>query len=293
MKNRDEQVIWGGLTLEIPATLEEELTGRLAMHSLGAESNAAGPEETIQLKIYLESPQQAEEVAGHVRKLLLEFGLEAEDCALRVDPVTDGHWVERYQSQLVPFELGSRFTVYPSGKADKMLDKHGIVLVPGQAFGTGEHPTTQLCVEQLECNVRAGQAWCDLGCGTGILSIIARRCGAERVLALDNDPTAVLVAREVMAANGELDAIQLQEGTAMTPHAGLMDGVVVNISAEYLVDAALTISDLLRSSGILIASGFMGENAGRVEAAFNAVGLTTLDQFDREPWAAILMQRNG
>jgi ribosomal protein L11 methyltransferase len=286
-------VAWGVLYLTIPPEIEDTVTGKLAWHSLGTESVATGPGQAITLKIYLQSRQQADDVAGEARALLLELGLDPQVCALKIDAVRDGKWVERYQAQLLPFTLGSRFIVYPSGIAGNTPDRDGILLVPGQAFGTGEHATTQLCAEQLELHVQRGAAWCDLGCGTGILSIIARRCGAQHVLALDDDPTAVLVASDVMAANNEGERIQVIESTAEKHGGAGMDGVVVNISAEYLIGAAQDIVNLLRSPGILIASGFMGESAAAVEDAFNAVGLVTIDTFDRAPWAAIVFRRAG
>src|SRR5213075_275452 len=92
-------------------------------------------------------------------------------------------------------------------------EREPIVLVPGMAFGTGEHETTRLCAAALERLVVPGSRWLDVGTGTGILAIVAARCGATKVVAVDNDPEAAHVALEVVRRNGLEDSIEVLEGS--------------------------------------------------------------------------------
>jgi ribosomal protein L11 methyltransferase len=208
----------------------------------------------------------------------------------RVERVEDRHWVETFQASLRPFELGERFRVHPEGGDRPPVPcdgRHPVLLVPGQAFGTGEHPTTRMCAGMLERHVRPGASWVDLGCGTAILSVVAHHCGAAEVRALDNDPHAVQVAREVLAANGLADRVRASLGSIAEAGSRSWDGVVANIELPFFLAENRHLAALLRPGGRLIASGFLGRDAGDVKGAFEEAGLTGVEQTLDGPWAAI------
>ncbi|MFW8363177.1 50S ribosomal protein L11 methyltransferase, partial [Klebsiella pneumoniae] len=92
------------------------------------------------------------------------------------------------QSQFEPMQIGERIWVVPSWHDAPDADALILELDPGLAFGTGSHPTTRLCMEWLEQHVQAGQSLLDYGCGSGILAILARKCGADPVIGIDIDP---------------------------------------------------------------------------------------------------------
>src|SRR5436305_5708489 len=118
-------------------------------------------------------------------------------------PVAETDWSESWKANFKPLRVGRRLMIVPAWLNPPLApDDLVIRLDPGMAFGTGTHPTTQLCLEAIERHARPGAAMIDLGTGSGILAIAAARLGPSQVLALDVDPEAVRVAGENVLANG-------------------------------------------------------------------------------------------
>ena len=165
-----------------------------------------------------------------------------------------------------------------------------IRLVPGRAFGTGEHATTRLCAAALEDEVRPGSRWLDLGTGTGILAVVAAQCDAGEVVAVDSDPEAVAVAREVVAANRGLERVSFRTGSLDPGLDGQFDGVVVNVSAAYLVAAAPALAASVRAAGIVLASGFQREDLDEIAEAMTAAGLGPRSTSTQEDWVLLVLE---
>jgi ribosomal protein L11 methyltransferase len=221
------------------------------------------------------------------------LGLDAENARLRVIEIEDEGWVERYQAALQPFALGKRFVVDPTGSGIVASNRRSIRLVPGRAFGTGEHATTQICAEQLERRVVAGSRWLDVGCGTAILSVVACACGAQQVLGLDDDPEALRVAGNVLKDNPEAHGIALVCGSVDAAARAVWDGVVVNISTAFLLREAAGLAARLKAGGWLIASGFLGDDLSTVVGALNRFGLAQVELDERDGWAGLVARRSG
>ena len=132
------------------------------------------------------------------------------------------------------------------------------------AFGTGSHPTTQLCLAGLEDYVRPGHAVADVGTGSGILAIAAAKLGASPVVANDNDTLAVKIAQENADVNG-VDVLAQES----LPE-GQYDVVVANILADVIIGLGQDLTGLLLPGGTLIASGIIDTRAGDVQAALEA-----------------------
>jgi ribosomal protein L11 methyltransferase len=278
---------WCALELELPGGLEEAVAGQLGEGCLGAEFRGTSAGGGL-LVAYFPTRDEATVTVGRLTAMLGAEGLEAAACRVRIRHVDDERWAERYQASLRPFSLGGRFVVDPTGRARNPGDRVMISLAPGSAFGTGEHPTTRMCAEGLERYVEPDSRWVDVGCGTGILAVVARHCGAREVLAVDVDPESVRIAREVTRRNGGGDAIRVAQGThdAAEPHA--WDGVVANVGASYFLEAAPSLAGRLRPGGRLIASGFRGEQRRDVRAALARAGLTEIEEETREGWCTLV-----
>jgi ribosomal protein L11 methyltransferase len=287
--NRPVERVWSALLLRVPAPLSDELLALLSDRSLGAwsvGSEANGSE----LRLYFGTQEEAESARQQAARFLERAGTDPARCDLTIQPVPDEHWVERYQAGLRPFHFATRFVVCPSGETPPAGERIPIRLVPGRAFGTGEHPTTRLCAEFLERRMRPGQCWVDLGCGSGILSLVALACGAGEVLAVDTDPDALEVAREVFDANDATGKILLRGGSTKDLP-GEQDGIVANILDPFFHEQASALAGRLRPGGTLVASGFDSAQVDEVEQALSSAGFRVDERRGMEDWRALACVR--
>jgi ribosomal protein L11 methyltransferase len=217
---------------------------------------------------------------------LAGLGVDPSRFSCAVERVDDGRWVERYQESLRAFPIGERFTVHPRGRIEADDGREPLLLVPGRAFGTGEHATTQLCTEYLERVVRAGERWLDVGCGSGILLLVARVLGAEACVGIEIDPDAVRVACDVLARNGATGC-ELLEGGLERAEAGIWDGVLCNISTTFVRMHVAELAALPRPAGRLVVSGVLREDVPELVPRFADRGWSVSDRQSRGPWGLI------
>jgi ribosomal protein L11 methyltransferase len=191
-------------------------------------------------------------------------------------------WAERWRDFHRPLVLGDRLTVRPPWEpaAGTALD---VVVDPGRAFGTGAHATTRLCLELLLEQV-AGGAFVDVGCGSGVLAIVAAKLGYAPVIALDYDPAAVQATQANAQANGvRVEALDFDLRRRQVPDADL---VAANVLTGPLRAWA---ASQRRFAPRLILSGLLREEADGVAAAFGARGLCERDRRALGDWSALLM----
>jgi ribosomal protein L11 methyltransferase len=194
-------------------------------------------------------------------------------------------WAERWRAFHRPLVLGDRLTVRPPWEpaGETELD---VVIDPGQAFGTGAHATTRLCLELLLSPQGGGGSCVDLGCGSGVLAIVASLVGFGPVLALDFDPLAVQATTANATVNGvALDVRRFDLFAEQTPDADL---VVANVLAGPLLSWA-GLQERLPER--LILSGLLTGETDRVAAAYAARGMTLVETRERGDWAALVLVR--
>jgi ribosomal protein L11 methyltransferase len=148
-------------------------------------------------------------------------------------------------------------------------------------------------VKALERHVGSGERWVDLGCGSGILAIVARHCGASAVLAIDVDPQAVRVALEVVSRNDVAGAVRVVEGTETDVTPGAWDGVVTNITTSHFLRSAPGLAAGLRPGGYLIASGFLERESSVVGAALVEAGLVEIERERLEDWGGLVARKSN
>jgi ribosomal protein L11 methyltransferase len=282
---------WRRLSASIPASLDDEIAAVLGAGSLGVEIVPAGAGLSA-VRVYLGPADDAAAWRARAERILGAHGIAPSDGAIELAEIEDGDWVLRWQSALSPIALGARFVVLPHEGLDAPEGREAIRLVPGMAFGTGEHPTTRLCAQALEAQVAPGSRWLDLGCGTGILAIVAVFSGAVRVVALDADPEAAHVASEVVRANGLTGRIEVGTGS-IGAVSGTFDGIVANIQASFFLAEAAALSAALSPAGVLAISGFLVEDIPEIEAALSAARLTLFERSSDDPWACLVARRAG
>ena len=211
-------------------------------------------------------------------------------------PLQEDDWAEAWKSHYHPLRIGKRLLVRPLWiDTELMADDIEIALDPGMAFGTGTHPTTQLCLEALEDLVQPAQDILDLGCGSGILSIAAAKLGAHKILALDIDSIAVQATRENAAANSVADRIIAQQGSlqSMLTSAKRFDLVVVNILARIILEMTEQgLGEILRPGGTAIFSGIIDTQMEQVEAGLRRSGLPVVARRQKGDWMLIEARRS-
>lgn len=290
--------MWLALELDIDATqvaaLSDALIEEGALSVDVADANAGTAAET---PVYRE-PGEAFELTFGVNHLVALFEPDADipqalarACAqagvaapadYRLSSVAEQDWVRLTQSQFAPIQACERIWIVPSWHEAPDSGAINIVLDPGLAFGTGSHPTTQLCLDWLDRNLRSGQSVIDYGCGSGILAIAAERLGAGRVTGIDIDPQAVIASRY----NAEQNRCGAQFFEASVARPEPADVVVANILANPLRVLAPLLAELVLPGGRVVLSGILDEQAtemgGRYAPWFDLDPFTT-----REGWVRI------
>jgi ribosomal protein L11 methyltransferase len=220
--------------------------------------------------------------------------LGGEPLEVRSEVVPDD-WADRWRDFHQPTHIaGGRVVIRPSwhetesglAGADRpnALD---VVIDPGQAFGTGAHPTTRMCVELLLELADGGDAdgsLVDLGTGSAVLAIVAAKLGFDPVLAVDNEAAAVEAARENARANDVRIAVERLNLREVPPPPA--QTVVANLTAPLLRDVAASLTKLPRR---LVCSGLLAREAPEVAAALEAAGLRVLERRDSGDWSALLL----
>jgi ribosomal protein L11 methyltransferase len=268
----------GGVAIEAPSRLDPELDA----YVLDGDAPAL-------VKGYLPAGPEALRLQRSLKLALQSAPLQRDARWRRARRLREADWRESWKKYFGVQRIGRRIIIVPSWIEFSPRPEHLVITIdPGMAFGTGQHPTTAMCLRALEEHVRPGLSVLDLGCGSGILAIAAAKLGASTVLALDTDPLAVKACRENAQANGV--TVEVREGTLPLP-APPFDVVVANISGLALERLAGAVADALREGGVLIASGFLDDRVMALSGAFAAAGLAPQSVAEDGVWRAIVARR--
>lgn len=205
-------------------------------------------------------------------------------------PLKEQEWAEGWKAFFTPQSVGQRLVIKPPWAEAAEAGRIIVEIDPGPAFGTGQHPTTRLCLRELEAHLHPGMAVLDLGAGSGILAIAAAKMGAERVLALDTDPVAVKAARQNIALNQVGERVEVKWG-GLEACTESFDLALVNISSEAIIGMAAGLRGVVGPEGILIASGFIADNLEGVIAALRGAGWGVGEVAQEEEWRAVVARK--
>ncbi len=260
------------------------------------EGTATGP---ITVRAYLEVNDQLEETRQKLEESLFYLGMIQPVPTPTYKQIADQNWMEAWKQHYKPILIGQRLLILPAWLESPEPSRIPIKIDPGMAFGTGTHPTTQLCLELMEVSADNCQLTTviDVGCGSGILSIAALKLGAKTVLGVDIDIESVKNSRENADTNGVGGELMLGQGSVTEILAGNFQFksaplVVANILGPILIrlfDAGL--ADLVEPNGEIILSGILAHQAENVIAAAQAKGLKRNDQRQIADWVAISLKR--
>jgi ribosomal protein L11 methyltransferase len=211
-------------------------------------------------------------------------------------PFEEINWVEAWKQHYHPIPVGEGLMIVPAWLEPEMGGRMPIRIDPGMAFGTGTHPTTQLCLALTEAFFQRASRnldVLDIGCGSGILAVAALKLGAAQALGVDIDPLAMDASRQNAALNNVADRLELGVGSVGEVRKGLFslrqgELVFANILAPVLVrllDEGL--GELVTPGGWLVLSGILAEQSPEVEAALARHGLTLLERRQSGDWVAL------
>jgi ribosomal protein L11 methyltransferase len=204
-----------------------------------------------------------------------------------VKEVADQDWVRLTQSQFDPIRISDRLWIVPTWHEPPDPDALAIRLDPGLAFGTGSHPTTRLCLQWLDANLKGGESVLDYGCGSGILAVAAAKFGAQPVIGTDIDPQALISSRD--NAQGNEVTLDIRGTDALTGISA--DVVVANILTNPLKVLAPALVGHVKPGGRLTLSGILESQEQEVIAAY--APLIRLAAFRREDgWTCLTGTKN-
>lgn len=249
------------------------------------------PADTLILRGYFANDKHAETTKAQINRALGYLNMMYPMPKPVYSLVREEDWAEAWKAHYTPVRLGRHILIRPHWiEVESEPDDMVISLDPGMAFGTGTHPTTQLCLEALEDSVTAGLDVLDLGCGSGILAIGAAKLGASHVVAVDIDPIAVKTTIENAEYNGVSERITCFEGSleSIVGSARRFDLIVVNILAKIIIPMCdQHLGQTVRPNGRAIFSGIITEQAGEVEEALLRTGLTPVARRQQGDWVVI------
>ena len=287
---------WLEVSVDVEAEVAEAVAEVLSRYAKGGVAIEAGPEGwhagPVSVRAYLPVDSELWTKKQKIEEALWHLGQIRPIPEPSFRSVAEKDWEEAWKKRLKILRLGERIVIQPSW-LDYRAGPEDIVirLDPGMAFGTGLHPTTQICLRVLEDFVRPRMEVLDLGTGSGILAIAAAKLGAAKVLAVDNDRQAVGVARSNVIDNGVRDQVQVREGS-LADVSGYYDLVVVNILARVIVELiGEGLAERLRPEAVLITAGITIDGASEVAVAFEGGGLELIDQQQQDDWVSLLARR--
>jgi ribosomal protein L11 methyltransferase len=221
--------------------------------------------------------------------LLPTIGIDSVAAELVVTMIDEEDWANAWKQYFKPIRIGRSIVVSPPWEsADLQPGDRLLVIDPGMAFGTGTHPTTQLCLVALEDYVPANDIVrvADIGTGSGILAIAAKKLGAPYVLATDIDPLAIRIAAENAAANSVVIDFRSQADWSR-PY----DLLVANILADILIDFAQQFAAAVRPGGFYVASGIIEGRETDVRNCTERMGFRHIETRRQGEWVALIFQR--
>ena len=250
------------------------------------------------LSFYLEPEEDQEKVLTDVRRELEEMSayVDVGECLIEESETEDVDWVNNWKQYFHQFYVDD-ILIIPSWEDVKPEDEDKMVIHidPGTAFGTGMHETTQLCIRQIRKYVTPETRILDVGCGSGILGMLALKFGAAYSVGTDLDPCAIEATNENMEVNGiTKDRYEVMIGNIIDDREiqdrvgyGCYDIVAANILADVLVDLTPVVTAQLKPGGIYITSGIIDDKEQTVTDAVKKAGLTVLDVTYQGEWVCV------
>ena len=227
-----------------------------------------------------------------VKELAKIDGFDAASCPIEWHTVQDEDWADNWKAYFHTTKVGGLIVIKPAWEGyEASPDDIVIDLDPSAAFGTGTHPTTAMCIRELESLVKGGMRVFDVGTGSGVLAVAAAKLGAGEVIAKDYDRTAAKVAQENVERNHVEDKVTTGVSDLLKSFDGRADLVIANIIADIVIRLFDELDAHLAENGRLLASGIIDERVADVTEAALAHGFVIDKVIEESGWAAMVISR--
>ena len=274
---------------QVTITTSQEASDAVANHlferdATGIEirDNSAPSSPSVTLISYFPADDLIGERVHNLREFLdslIQAGIDTQPAKVTLESIEEDNWSEQWRSAFPPQKIGKRLVIAPTW--DDIVPEPSEVLIrldPGMAFGTGQHPTTQLALELLEISLKGSDAVADIGTGSGILAIAAAKLGAKRVDAVDLDVTTIPIAQSNIQLNEVESVIRLHQGDGLNAlERQKYPLIVANILTKVLLPMIPICPKFLEPAGRLILSGILVQEASQIEAQLEANGFRVLE----------------
>jgi ribosomal protein L11 methyltransferase len=310
-----QEAAWLEVSLTVDGELAEavaEVMARYIPQGVAIESTAiladpqgegkpAGP---LRVCGYLPIDARLEETRRRLEESLWYLGRIRALPPAEFKPIQEVDWIEAWKQHFQPIPVGRRLVIVPAWMEPPTQERIPIRIDPGMAFGTGTHPSTQLCLELLEQYVQPGEPIIDVGCGSAILCVAAIKLGANRALGVDNDPQAIPNARENTAMNGADAQVEIELGSVSEVLQGsfsmrqaplVVANILLPILLRLLGDG---LAELVKPGGVLILSGILEEQwqeasvPSTLSEALHVHKLRLLEARRSGDWVAMCVSRD-
>lgn len=251
--------------------------------------------------VYIKNDENLNETLSMINGAVSALKASADDDFGRLETETDGineqDWANNWKKYFKPLEIGKKILIQPEWeKYDGSTDRIVFTVNPGLTFGTGTHNSTKLCIAELEEAITPGCSMIDIGCGSGILSVISLMLGAGSATALDIDPNAVHVAYDNARRNGvDESKYRVYSGDIITDgelfdkiNDTKYDVVAANIVADVIIALLPTVKKIIAPGGTFICSGIINERLGDVTDAMAREHIAVHHTDTDGEWSAVV-----
>lgn len=273
--------------IELSVNISNEEQGEIITALLADYPFEAFDGDETQLRAYIQLAEW-EVCRDEVEQLLSE-----QQLSFSAAQVEQQNWNAEWESEWEAVDVGGErpLRIRASHHEPALEGVLDVVIAPRMSFGTGHHTTTALMAQTIASMGVEGQSGLDMGCGTGVLAIVAIGCGAERMMAVDIDDWACDSCRDSMELSGVAERIDVRCGSIDAVRGEHYDFVVANINRNILIDMMPSFAELLGAGGRLLMSGFLVEDVAIIESKAAAYGFESVEQKSRDGWAVVMCRK--
>jgi ribosomal protein L11 methyltransferase len=286
--------------LEIKVVVPEEIADQISnfLTELGSEGVWINPDrKNLTITGYLSDKSKPKDIKTSIDRYLdglKVLGFKTGKNRIEIRKIKQKDWFKDWKKKFETIFVDKDIVIIPDWDQSPYPDKTVIRIKPGMAFGTGAHPTTQLCLRALKKYLGSGKRVIDVGCGSGILSILSAKLGASFVLGLDIDQDAIENAEENLALNQVGNLIEIKQGTitASSPQEPF-DIVVANLTKNEIFESFTNIRTQVKSTGTLIFSGILEEEESETKDFLERQNIRILEITRQEEWICFNCRGNS